>query len=540
MAEQFLSIPLPNHPVLVEAQNYLRRLLPEGTSYPDPATFHMTLVYVEDTKGVDFTQMSVPEHLPIFGLSSSNVDIFPARNTELGAPVHLRFWAAGPQLGYLQAALYYEVTALGGKVSAFSYPGVWKPHITMAYVPGGMDIYLNAPEATFEVREFALTEGDYVNLKTWSLKTDVPIQEQIQAINFVISEAITSKKPNIKIPKDINVEALKKALKVDELVFDVRPIGIGDGKSRNGRVYTRESVESLVAQVNRLRPEGQWGHTKPEDLGSEYKPPAIRWLAAEMGKDGVAWGLVLALTEESRQHILAAKAVNARIGTSIYAINPKLGNGPNEIADYDLVKIDLANAELVGIPEMSTVPEPVLETVKIEGSNPVADENEKKDVETQNGAKSTESVLREQLHEAQQEMKKARPALTEHELMCELLGNKDNPIQALKEMKGALEEARKENAELLKSAISEAVNKAVLIDDARDIIREQVEQMNPTTRAEIQPTVEKVMARESVKKLLAKQLVVEMGPPHGTPATNPKKAASTSDWFETDDEGGNE
>lgn len=541
MPEQFLSIPLPNHPVLVEAQNYLRRLLPEGTSYPDPATFHMTLVYVEDTKGADLAQMSVPEHLPIFGLSSSNVDIFPARNTELGAAVHLRFWAAGPQIAYLQAALYYEVTALGCKVSAFSYPGVWKPHITMAYVPGGMDIYLNAPEATFEVREFALTEGDYVNLKTWSLKTDVPIQEQIEAINFVISEAINGRKPNIKIPKDIDVEALKKALGVDELVFDVSPIGIADGKSRNGRVYTRESVESLVRQVNTKRPEGQWGHTKPEDLGSEYKPPAIRWLAAEMGND-VAWGLRLALTEEARQHTLAAKAANARIGTSIFAINPVLGKGPNEIADYDLVRIDLANAELVGIPEMSTVPEPVLETVQLEGSNPMADKaaEETKDPTPQNGnSKPVETLLREQLHEANQTIKENRPKITEHELICELLGNTENPVQAVKEMKAALEEARRENTELLKTAISEAVTKAVQVESARDIILEAVEGLNPTTRKEIQPALEKVMQRDSVKKLLAAQLVQEMGPPHGTPATNPKNTKSVNDWFEepTSEEG---
>jgi hypothetical protein len=291
--------------------------------------------------------------------------------------------------------------------------------------------------------------------------------------------------------------------------------------------------------VNRLRPEGHWGHIKPEDIGSSYGPPAVRWLAAEMDKNGVAWGLMLALTEEARQHVLAAKAANARIGTSIYAINPVVGRSGNEIADYDLVKIDLANAELVGVPEMSTVPQPILETVQLESKdNPMTDEEKKDPTPNVNGnGKTAESLLREQLHEANQAIKDARPKITEHELICELLGNTDNPIQAVKEMKSALEEARRENAELIQTSIVEAVNKAVVLESARDIVLEMVVGLKPTTRKEIQPAVEKVMQRDSVKKLLAGQLVSEMGPSHGKPAANPKQTGSTADWFEADEEG---
>src|SRR3989304_9003034 len=130
MPEQYFNIPLANHPSLVEAQNLLRRAMPD-MQFVDPATFHVTLVSIEDTNGADLSTGNATPALPLFGIGSWGIDAFA---TDQGYAINLRM-ERSPQLTYLQSAMYYKAVGAGAKIGEYSYPARFRPHITLAYAP---------------------------------------------------------------------------------------------------------------------------------------------------------------------------------------------------------------------------------------------------------------------------------------------------------------------------------------------------------------------------------------------------------------------
>lgn len=128
MAKQYFSIPLPNYPALVELQDYLKKELPDAT-YQDPATFHITLAYVEDDLGQDLSDVAVAENLPAFIAMG---DYITKYETPDGYAVVLEI-TKNPQLIYLQAAIFYELKQRGVTLSGYSWPNLWRAHITLAY-----------------------------------------------------------------------------------------------------------------------------------------------------------------------------------------------------------------------------------------------------------------------------------------------------------------------------------------------------------------------------------------------------------------------
>lgn len=168
----------------------------------------------------------------------------------------------------------------------------------------------------------------------------------------VILEQVHSfkgKYPEIPLPEDIDKAALG-----ENAFFVTLPIGKIGAKSRNGLTYGEAVVKQLVEQVNSQRPEGMWGHLKEEDRGSVYAPPAIRWLAAVIDEQGVAWGKGIPVTADAREHLRTAKITNSAVGTSIYGLGSVEKGVVTEIA---LESIDLAPASRVGVPITAKVPE---------------------------------------------------------------------------------------------------------------------------------------------------------------------------------------
>ena len=131
------------------------------------------------------------------------------------------------------------------------------------------------------------------------------------------------------------------------------PIGQAGARSRNQRTYSRAAVEQMVAQINQQRPEGMWGHLAAEEAQTRYDPPAIRWLAAQIDGEGIAWGKGLPLTDETRDYYRLAKATNARVGTSLVAWAQMDGS---EVTALELVTVDLADPARVGVPVTAAKP----------------------------------------------------------------------------------------------------------------------------------------------------------------------------------------
>jgi hypothetical protein len=155
MAEQYFSIPLPNYPALVELQDHLKKQMPDAT-FQDPATFHITLAYVEDDLGQDLSDVAVAENLPAFIVMGDYITKYETPN---GAAVVLEI-TKSPQLIYLQAAIFYELKQRGVTLSGYSWPNLWRAHITLASLP------------TYDYEHIYMTGYAFVPVDGYSVSTD--------------------------------------------------------------------------------------------------------------------------------------------------------------------------------------------------------------------------------------------------------------------------------------------------------------------------------------------------------------------------------
>lgn len=327
---------------------------------------------------------------------------------------------------------------------------------------------------------------------------------------FTISEDYNLSPPHIPLPAEINLERLAKSLrKTDpsELVFDTRPIG-KPITSRNNRTYSAASVKRLVEQVNEKRPEGRWGH-----VDGDGSPPPFRWLAAVYDETTqTGWAKYVALTEEAERYITSSEELKARVGTSIYAHNAKLGKD-DVIEDYDLIRIDFASAEVLGIPSMATVPNVTREELEdLEENNMGANTTSTTPVAPVTEV-AADVAQKERLIESYErdiaELKQHDNILN---AVCEQFGVKrENILETVKAYRSANAALTTENKKLLEGYITSAVAEAVVSEAVRDIVTEMVNQRSPATRAEVDAAVASVTAQESVKKLLKAAVLAETG-----------------------------
>src|SRR5574342_986052 len=103
----YFNIPFPDHPVLKEVQDYLRGRVAEGAVFVDPATFHLTLVFMPDAAPGSIVAPSLP--LPLFGIGGGMLDAF---NTPDGWAIHVPVERSS-QLIALQTMLFYEARLHG-------------------------------------------------------------------------------------------------------------------------------------------------------------------------------------------------------------------------------------------------------------------------------------------------------------------------------------------------------------------------------------------------------------------------------------------
>ncbi len=324
--------------------------------------------------------------------------------------------------------------------------------------------------------------------------------ERVQVTLTCISE-MRGAYPDIPLPEDIDRAALG-----DDAFFVTLPIGQAGARSRNQRHYSRAAVEQMVAQINQQRIEGMWGHLKEEDAPTRYDPPAIRWLAAAMDADGIAWGKGLPLTEQTREYYRLAKATNARVGTSLVAWAQMDGS---EVTGLELVTVDLADPARVGVPV--TAAKPVISKEMEEGRTEVRGlRTEEKD-----------STQRREDAKAQREERGAglRPAPTvsaELVSLREMLGEGDviEQVQALITDNTRLLEER---SALIDAAITAAVERSVRVPAAAALVEELVRARQPRTQDEIAASVAEVVERDSVRALLREALAQAMGPAQRRP-----------------------
>lgn len=303
--------------------------------------------------------------------------------------------------------------------------------------------------------------------------------------------------PVIPTPEDVNLEGL------EDPYFITLPIGRIGARSRgSGRLYGESAVKSLVKQVNEQRPEGGWGHMKPSELGFTYQPPAIRWLAATLEPDGRAWGKAIVLTTEARALYEMATATNARVGTSVWGPPPTLKG--NEVIDFKLFRIDIADPNLAGIEDAVGVPHV---TREMTGDDKMEEVNAKEFVGEMTARVTALTTERDAALARIKELEAHEPMIAE---MSTILGTEPSGlIKRVREIAAELDTARRES---LIGQIEEMVRKQVKPDRAANMVIEMVSGAEDLAAAEVR--LKAVLAKEFVKAFIEAASVEEQGGTH--------------------------
>lgn len=371
---------------------------------------------------------------------------------------------------------------------------------------------------------------------------------------------------NVPLPPDIDLGRLEGELGYKPR-FVTLPIGQRDARSRNERTYRESAVQALVNQINRNRPEGNWGHTPDDRMGTEYNPPALRWYAAAMDANGVAWGKALPLTAEADRYYRVAAATNARVGTSLQAWVDMDDDG--NVTNMELIKLDAADPARVGIPMTAATPHISTEMLQLPGrnteateqdatgevieDNPAADGGSESTIEPETLSETTEesmptqtemeqvvqiNTLKQTVAELEGTIKRQKQAVEDVGEIRTLL-KVDEQADLVKTVRGLQEqyaELAGENASLLSEAMESMIEKKVLVPSVRPMVAELVKSQKPITKKQLERVLDEVLARESVKALLTVQLNTEMGGALPKP-NNSQPADKLEDYLQPKPEG---
>lgn len=325
----------------------------------------------------------------------------------------------------------------------------------------------------------------------------------VQTTLLQISE-LRGAHPTIALPANMVAELGEDAM------FVTLPIGRVGARSRNGRTYTREAVQAIVDAVNKNKPEGRWGHLRDEDRPYEYAPPAMRWLAAMIDGEGVAWAKGIPVTAEAREHFRLAKIAGSRVGTSVYGFGRM--DGDNVVA-FELESIDLAAPDRVGIPE--TAAEPII--TKETEDNTMPDQIHLEDV--------PESIKKQILEQYDAQQSGAR--LTEMEAENKTLKEQVSTVTAERDA------ARGEASTLLATYVKAKIAEAVKLEPVQKLVSKLVGIKETddgklsidgvSTVAEADKALETVLADEDLEAFNKESVKEMMGPDFVQPANRKDK-----------------
>ena len=536
MPKFHFSIPLPNHAGLIEAQQYLASKLPKGAKLVDPADFHVTLLYVDDAE--DATGWSTPANLPVFGMGSDYIRTFYGKGVDGTNAVTLAI-AANPQLIYLQTGLFYEAQAQGAVISSYSWPGMWKPHVTLAYSPYGEEFYCDIlpTMVVMEAQEFVLSGEDGTVLQRYPFTATISPAQQISEMKVIRDAVMVSEFkgnfPTVATFKDVNISELTQG--DDDPVFVTLPIAM-DGMisaAPNKRHYSAEFVAEMEKQIYEKRPIGNQGHVANEDRATEYPTPVVYWVGTKKVGDTL-FGKGYVPISETRDMVVRTRAAKSKIATSLYGLgsstwNADLGAWDVNPESFSLESIDLAPPERAGVSDLAVVPEVTSEMIEADKPNSktqedaMSTENKDKVPEktkvvdratvisemTENDFVLLPDVVRDAVIAAAPQTKmiaEMREALS--------IDEKADPIATVKKLVTELTEIK---AKSLVSEIQAAVDEAIKVPAVRPVVLALVNARKPQA-GQVADVVKEIADSEAVKPLLEAGLVSEMGGRQERPA----------------------
>lgn len=527
MAPRFFSIPLANNAALIEVQKYLQTVFKEGAEWQDPATFHITLVYVPDTGEVDLGAVNTPANLPIFGLRSEFFRIFDPAGQRYAITARIE---PSPQLTYLQAALAYEVLAQGLEISAYSYPGLYQPHVTLGYLQSSPDDYTPMPGVlALNVDRYVLQADGYETVKEYPLvmqRAGVGVSEmtKIAHEHWIVCE-MKAGYPTVPTFSDVNVAELTAG---DSKPFYLTlPIAQDNVISRNKRFYSAEFTRNLERWVYEMRPTGNQGHIKDEDIGTDFPAPVSYWIGAKKVGDTL-WGKAYVPPGETREMARRIGAVNGKLATSLHGIgsatwDSERGAWEMSPSDFQLFSIDIAPAERAGIPSLARTPgitQEMIETPEvIVDKLQVISELTAADV----------TLLPDPVKQA---VLSSNPAVKVVSELQTLIGDGKDVVAEFKAMRALLDQQTKTQVQ---SVIASEIAKQVIPDAPTGnksvaALRQTIAQIvtAPAAVEGVENAVKTVLEMEHIKALVANTVVSEMGVQRGSHEKEHGSNGSTS------------
>ncbi len=546
MAELYFSIPLPNHAGLLEVADWLKAKLPATTQLVDPARYHITLAYAPNAEPMpDVTQLVPPIPLPVFGLMADYVEVW---DTPENYAVVLRV-DGNKQLTCLQVALFYALRMNGFEMSPYSFPAVYRPHVTLATIP---KTEMLPPEQMYalmpvylQVERFEATTMDYQVVGTFELLTQTlaatPLSE-MGRISEAVQTQFSGEYPQI--PPMAGVDMGKITEGDSDPMFVTLKVAQAGAISGNKRVYDDGFVKSLEQQMVTKRPIANQGHIPDEHRATSYPQPAGYWVGVKRVGDTL-WGKVyVPPASPMREIVRARKAQNATINTSIYG----LGNqeydpqrGVWKVTDFELESVDFAPTERSGVPALATVPHITKELAVSTQSLAVSHE------QAASGELVTEMIPDQEGHEESEMdkldvLKELTAADVQHlpAAVVKAITEQSDAAKVLAELRKVFPEGdlvagvttlrqtiQAQNKAQVEAALVAEIANQVLpnakegdgdddpVKSARAMVREMV--TPPATVEAVAAAVKEVVTKAHVAAMLKRVVTSEMGPRQGSP-----------------------
>ena len=517
MPENYFSIGLASYPMLVELQEYLRTKLPDARFVPH-GQLHITLVYVPDVGANDLSEIEVPP-LPVFSVRGDGIRTL---QTDDGYAVVLEL-SPNPQLTTLQATLFYEIQALGLVTSPYSWPGLWRPHVTLAYSDADVDWLPNPLDVFLPVQSYELTGEDYTQIGSWALRTVLPsgaaVSEMASVRDVLVVGEFSGSYPTVNLWPDVDIEALTDG--DEDPQFVTLPIGLDDVVSGNGRFYSAEFVRKAIAgQAKSKRVTGIKGHLPDAERATRFDNPDIYWVGTAKVGD-MTWGKGYVPAGETRKMIARLRAIKGKIATSIYGTgkaewDTQRGVWAMDADAFNLESIDLAPADRAGVTALAVVPH--ITSEMNDGSTseePIMAEKTKVEV--------IREMTTDDIFAIPDDVRAAIVAeVKERKVVAELreVVGVDGDADVVQEVRNVFAELKTLRADVLAGKVAAEIDANVLagavvtdgVKAARAMVRELVmadKQLSVNTVAE---TVQAVVERDHVKAMLSGVVVKEMGP----------------------------
>lgn len=240
-----------------------------------------------------------------------------------------------------------------------------------------------------------------------------------------------------------------------------------EGVSKNGRHYSRETIQSMCDQINAEVTDGHNGHIKDEDRGTARPDPAALWLGARVvikGGKAFLYAKAYIMPEEAklRSYLRRCKAIGKNVAVSVFGKAEKAvydaQNKAYSLVNFTLQSVDFARSKSEGIPNDGTL---------ILASEMVNELTKEEEIMQRNEViqSLTAEELRAHNPELVAEMETAAKAevnVSEMETITGIVG--ENPAEAVAEMV-------KENLDL---KLDRELSTKVRAKSARPVLRQMV------------------------------------------------------------------